>query len=285
MSCYKMIKLKLKKPNIGLFDKYIDMCYILTMEDSSRTLQYIDQIKKYKIASNIIIQINKGYKKCNKKLYKQSSNHDLNDSYYNVYKHAKHNNYKHILVLEDDFIFDKMILTDEGAKAIESIGLFITNNIYDVYTIGPTIHISYPVSLKHHKCMLLTTSHSVIYSKHYINYFIDNYEKNLITQSFDEYWNKLEIIKYKYYKPFCYQLFYKTENSSSWPFSKFALYMSTILGLDRKPQPGFMITNIFFNILSFIIFIIIVICIVLYYYYFLKKINNILKRGLFIFRL
>jgi hypothetical protein len=258
-----MIKLILKKPNIGLFDQYIDMCYILTMENSSRTIQFIDQINTFKIASNIIIQINKGYKKCNKKLYKQASNYDLNDCYYNVFKHANKNNYKNILILEDDFMFDKYILTEKGKKTIDSIGKFITTNTYHLYTIGPTIHISYPVSIEHHKSLLLHTSHSVIYSHLYIKHFIENYENNKVTKSFDEYWNKFEIKKYKYYKAICYQIFYKTENTETWPFKNFALFMSKLLKLDHKPQPGFSIANILFYIVSGIIFSLLLLIIVL----------------------
>ncbi len=54
----------------GMFDNFIDMVYILTMEDSNRKDSYMNQINTYKPHKNILIQYNKGYKKSVKKLKK-----------------------------------------------------------------------------------------------------------------------------------------------------------------------------------------------------------------------
>ena len=84
MSCYRMKYLYFDH---GIFDKYIDMVYVLTMEDSKREDSYLYQLNKYKPLSTVIIQYNKGYKNCKKKLFQEASWTDLNDAFLNVFIH------------------------------------------------------------------------------------------------------------------------------------------------------------------------------------------------------
>ena len=92
-----------QKYDDGLFNKYIDMVYVLTLENSTRINSYIKELNKYKLLSNVTIQVNKGYKNCIKNIYKQTSIYDLNDAFYHCFKHANNRNYKNIMILEDDF--------------------------------------------------------------------------------------------------------------------------------------------------------------------------------------
>ena len=63
----------------GIKSQYIDMIYILTLENSNRISNNIsNRIFNY----NITIQVNKGYKNCKKQLYKQTSIYDINDAFY-----------------------------------------------------------------------------------------------------------------------------------------------------------------------------------------------------------
>jgi len=232
----------------GLFDNYIDMCYVLTMENSNRKEQYMNQLELYKPLSKVIIQINKGYKTCSKNLYKQASAQDLNHSYLNAFDHAKNNNYKNILIFEDDFFFDR--ITQEN---VNSIGDFINNNKYHVYNLGPIIHMSYPVSFEHHKSFYQATSHAVIYSSLYIDYYLNNYD-NMKLSPVDQLWNSKKIKKYKYYKSICYQTFPVTENQANWgqeldKISRlrvtFLKYLIKKLNLDNTHYPGYIVFNIF----------------------------------------
>ena len=239
----------------GLFDKYIDMMYILTMENSTRRDNYINNIYKYKIHSNVIVQVNKGYKKIKKKLYKQTSIYDLNDSYYHVFLHAKKNNYKNILIFEDDFFLDRMIDND----TVNRIGNFISCNKYHVYNICSALHLSIPYSLYHHKSLFYFASHGAIYSKLFVDKYIKDYKN--ITVAYDEYWNNIFIIKYKYYKPLCFQLFVETENRKKWPFANFAIIMVKLLKMDETHKPGFTILTILPYILLIILILLILILI------------------------
>lgn len=248
MSCYTYIVLDYKN---GLFDKWIDMCYILTMENSDRMPKFMKQLDKYNLLSKCTIQVNKGYKDCKKHLYKQSSIQDLNESYYKVFQNAKENNYKNIMVLEDDFFFE-----DLNENIAESIGTFIANNYYHIYNLGPLGHISIPSFDVHHKSIVLTTAHGVIYSNHYVDYYINNY-LDAMKYNPDLYWNKAEIIKYKYYKPLCFQTFPNKSSQDHWEIPKWFLNIAVfgikLVELDVKHQPGFAI----FNILGYMPFIIV----------------------------
>ena len=260
----KRYKLKIKD-NIStivdcMFDKWIDMCYILTMENSTRITSFMNQLNRHCLYHTITIQVNKGYKICKKNLYKQSSIQDINESYLNVFKNAKANNYKNIMILEDDFFFENI-----NQEIADSIGKFINNNYYHIYNLGPIGHISIPSFNVHHKSLISTTSHSVIYSSYYIEHYIENYGEAMKHNS-DLYWNKIEIIKYKYIVPLCFQTFPITDNQANWEipqwFIKFAIFSIKILKLDKMHQPGYNILNI----MGYIPFIILLVLLIYLYY-------------------
>ncbi len=249
----------------GLFDKYVDCAYLLTLENSKRKDEYMKQLKLYNPHSKIIIQYDKGFKNYKKKLYKQNTVCDINDSYYNIFVHAKNNNYKNIIIFEDDFFFDNL-----QKKDIDEIGAFITNNNFHIYNLGPGLNISIPYTFKHHYSLVSTCAHGVIYNITYIDFFIDIYNKGFDAMC-DNIWNKLDILKFKYYKPICFQTFPITENIKNWPFSKLAIFFINILNLDKLHKPGFTLLNIFSYIVPFIILILYV-WLVSYYYKYLDLI-------------
>ena len=65
-SCYYK---KILNFDNGMFDEYIDVAYLLTMENSKRKEHYMEQLNKYKPHKKIIIQYNKGFKLCNKNFH------------------------------------------------------------------------------------------------------------------------------------------------------------------------------------------------------------------------
>ena len=232
----------------GMFDNYVDMAYILTMEDSSRRDHYMNQIINYIPHKTITIQHNKGFKKSNKKLYKQDSVHDLNDAYYHVFLNALKNNYKNIIVFEDDFIFDDTI----NEYIIDDIGNFITKNSYHIYHLGSPFHISMPniTSLSHIKSLFIISSHGVIYNRDFAYYYIKNYERGISLQ-YDFAWNSLSILKFTYYKQLCFQISPDTENRDNWICSNIAIKIINLLKLDKQYKPGFTILNVISFIVSF----------------------------------
>jgi hypothetical protein len=232
----------------GMFDNYVDMAYILTLENSKRKNVYMNQIEKYKPHKTITIQYDKGFKLCKKQLQKQDSINDINDSYYHIFLNALQKNYKNIIIFEDDFFFDDTI----NQYIVDDIGNFIKNNPYHVYNLGPIFHISIPnlISPCHIKSYLSTAAHASIYSRDYAYHFIKIYEKGFTMQC-DLIWNDLSIIKYSYYKQLCFQLFEQTPNRENWFLSKYLIQLHSLLKLDKYHQPGYKLLNIVSFIISF----------------------------------
>jgi len=165
----------------------------------------------------------------NKQLYKQNTVHDLNDAYYHVFLHASNHKYTNILVLEDDFFFDNITQDD-----VHDIGIFINNNDYHIYNLGPVFFIGIHSNFRHILNFYSSTAHSIIYNKSYFEYYIEYYNKQNSDLPCDILYNNINIIKYSYYKPLCFQLFPLTENSHSWCFSKLCRFLINLINLDKS---------------------------------------------------
>ena len=150
------------------------------------------------------------------------------------------------------FFFDNININD-----INNIGNFIKYNEYHIYHLGTAIHFSIPYTSYHHRTLIAVASHGVIYNMNYFDIYINNYNKSLITQN-DMFWNKFNIIKYKYYKPICFQIFEETDNCINWKFSNIGLYFIKLFGINKSHKTGFYILNQLFYFLTLLIIIIII---------------------------
>lgn len=235
----------------GKFDDIVDCTYVMLMENSSREKTILETIGKYKPSSKCIIQYNKGYKKCKKNIKKQLPNHDLVHSLQTVFKHAIKSGYQRILVLEDDCIFDERI---NDPEIINDITTFISKKDPKIYSLGTTIHFPVPwdpIISKHHRLLYGTCAHAMIYNLKYMTETCDiDFMGPGTDIEINRHWDK-----FVYYKPIAYQIFPDTENSQiGWiipglkQITNFLLFKPT--GLTHKPQPGFDIITIIFQILS-----------------------------------
>ena len=222
----------------GLFDDCVDMAYVLTMENSKNHDSFMQQLEIHKPHSKVIVQYNKGYKNCNKNIGKQITKDDLIDAYRNVFEHALHHNYRHVLVFEEDFFMD-----DYNEEDIDNINNFVSKNKFSVYNLGPLmchsgLDIFNDTKSNHYKCELSTTAHAVIYNKHYMKDFIKAADKQKIEDQCDTFWNDSKYKVYTYYKPIAFQLFPETENSNNWGGSAFMRIFNRqiykILQLDKS---------------------------------------------------
>ena len=208
--CYRHELLQLCKNGDGMFDSCVDMTYLITMENSKRHKSFMNQLYKYTPASKIIIQYNKGYRKCSKKIKTQNTHHDLTDAYRNIFVHSQQNNYKKILIFEDDFIIDPNYFEQSD---IAQICKFVKNNNFDVYNLGPLDALPIPFG-DHNINISYSASHACIYNAPYIVEFIKAATKNKIDHC-DEFWNNLKFIKYSYHKPIIFQIYEMTENKKN----------------------------------------------------------------------
>ena len=231
----------------------VDATYIIHLEGNTERYKNItEQLEMYHPTKIVHILFNKGYKKCNTNA--NDSIQDIINTYLYIMNDA--NKYNTILILEDDFMFNKDV--HNHTKNIET---FINNNTTYIYRLGclPVIQVPYNT---YTYMGISIGAHSILYSKSIRNTILN--DKNNISD-WDLYINFISI-NYNYYKPLCYQLFGNTENQSNWGTHNKILHFITqyfviafikLIGIDKKAEPGYTIIYTISKILTLIILFII----------------------------
>ena len=181
--------------------KNVDLAIVLTMENSSRKF---DDTVLLNLAPLTYVQINKGFKKCNKPGVTNSTE-DVKHAFKNVCKNTT--SYNNVIIFEDDAIFNYKYSIDE----FKNIDDFISKEKFDIYSLG-SVSFDIP-TLSNHKLMITPVGacHAVIYSKSarsnliYINGY--NFDNDIISSLQHKY-------KYKY--PLICQTFPNTPAKSEW---------------------------------------------------------------------
>lgn len=177
-----------------------------------------------------------------------------------VFEHAQQ--YKHVLVLEDDFIFNKEV--DKHAMHVDD---FLKRDTSFVYQLGSTPVYALPIDW-YHFCISGGTAHSNIYSFSARKLFLNDYiSKKHNIENMDYYVSTL-LTMYMYHKPLCYQTFPMTENRQNWTknfpvsISKMLdLFMDTFIkwtNLENEPEPGFTIMYFLAKLVPFLLFFLLV---------------------------
>jgi hypothetical protein len=279
-NCYYFKELNFEK---GIFDELCDCCYVLLLESyKEREKTLIEQLNIYKPHKKIIIQYNKGFKNCNKLLYKQSTIYDINDAYYQVFKDSQFKNFNNVLVLEDDVLFDYRI---KDQNIINDIKNLYKYHDVDMFNFGPFNYLLNPIIPKKrrfncYKLLQASGVHAVIYSLKFKNKYIKSYESKKRKSTFDEDINFFKygnIYTYKF--PIAYQPIELTENMKNWKLlnwnaSNFSIKILKLFDILENKDP-IKAYNKFFKLVKIVnyIFICIILFILYKIYYFIKK-NN-----------
>jgi len=254
-NCYRFEKITY---NNGLLDKSVDATYILHLEGNGRLEGIRTQLENYQPSKIVYILFNKGFRKCKKNLSKQEPPTDLIDAFLQVFKDADKKNYNNILILEDDFIFNKEM---KDSKIIDEINDFIEekNDKKFMYMLGALPHYQVPYKNNHYKLISSTGTHACIYSKKLRDNMLDNVDFSKISDW--DYYTNTHFSRYIYNKPLCYQLFPETDNSKYWYQGFGVVYLlrkyMNFLGLDTKTEPGYSICYFTSKIWIYIILLII----------------------------
>lgn len=267
----------------SMFEGYIDAVYVIHLEGNGRIENIKKQLQEYKLARDVYIVYNKGYKKCDKPDNIKSSNKDIIDVNKTVYRDALSKNYKTILVLEDDFIINPEIAEKEHIKNIKKF-LRDNQNTKYIYYLGALPLFSYPYDNNNHRCKCCYTAHSVIYSDLMLKdimqkeYILDKHEH---IDEFLVYEYIKEDCTFHYHKPLIYQIFPLTENRKQWHTNKYRLhkhisdYFIKWTNFDKNPEPGTKITYLLSHIMFYTLLIFLMTSIAMLIYFFDK--NAILK--------
>lgn len=205
--CYHYEKLNNNK---SLFP-FIDCCYIITLENSKYEKRIRYQLKKYPLCKKIVIQWNKGYKNCSKKLNIQNTVQDIIDSNKTLLNDAIINNYNNILILEEDFIINKHISDTNIRKEISE---FILENNPKIFLFGSVLWKTSNKTGNFTKVDLKLGNHAVLYNREGIR----EYYNKLLNNNYDCSDNITNSIndKYAYKIPLIIQVFSGTENQNNW---------------------------------------------------------------------
>jgi len=265
--CYKINKIS----NKNYLFKNIEALYVIHLEDNGRLNSIVKQLKQYKLTKEVYILFNKGYKKCKKDKHITLPRYDLIDCFFYIMKDANTKNYNNILILEDDFIFNKNILNKNITNHIDNFLLINESKLF-LYYIGGLPYLQIPTFNKENILLSCTGAHSIIYPKVFIKYINKINKKNI--EDWDIYLN-LNFKRYIYHKPLCYQLFPETENSKNWTnyfySSTITKALFKILKLDEQVEPGY---TIMYNFSIYLFHILILLFLFLIYSYIYKKIEK-----------
>ena len=237
-SCYTFKRMEVEK---GLFDSSVDATYVITLEGNGRYERLIEQLKKYHPTRVVYIMTNRGYKRCKKDLERELPRYDLTDAFINVFRHAKEEHYKNILVLEDDFIFSDRILEPGVGSAVNNFVAARTDTDF-IYLLGclPFIQIPYVSS---NIVLWSGGMHAVIYSRSSRERALHDYE-TITIDDWDAYYN-FSMNRFTYYEPLAYQIFPMTDNRKQWALPDVILYLADLvlrlLKLDIQVEPGYSI--------------------------------------------
>jgi len=211
----------------------VDATYILHLEGNGRIDHIHDQLKTYHPSKKVYIVYNKGYKKCEKNLDKQTSGHDIIHANIEVFQHAQQ--YKNVLVLEDDFIFNKDV-----AKHANHVDDFLKWDASYVYQLGSNPLLALTIDMYHYRVIGML-GHANIYPFSSRKTLIDDFNNGKIKGSGIDIYLFKALPIYMYHKPLCYQTFPMTENrKTSWNGTFDNIFISWT-NLENEPEPGFTI--------------------------------------------
>lgn len=238
---------------------HIDATYVIHLLNNGRYESMMKQLNTYKPSEKVYILENPGYE--TKPYIEQTPSEDLIHCFKHIFKHAKKNKNKTILILEDDFFFTNDIY-NENLRQIEKILKQSKSPL--LYYLG-----TLPILRFQSYLFFSIGTHAILYNEASINKCLTLNIQN----DYDIFINKHFLLqKYLTKKPLCYQLFPITENKKKWyyvfGFSEFLNYLIKILELDKQIELGYG----FFYFVSQFIFILC--CLIILFY--IKKL--ILKK-------
>jgi len=226
----------------------IDAVYVLTMENSERLEKIKKELYIHKPGKVVMIQVNKGFRNCSKRLCKDStedidiSHKDISHAYMNAFKNAVNNQYKNVLILEDDAIFSKEYYNADNLKIINE---FIPklDSKQSVFALGLFPWISLYNSKGIRRSVVSTGIHATIFP-------ISVMKKILIDCTnigdMDVYVN-MNCTRYFIHNPLVSQTVPQTENYNNWgkDYGFLGDVIRSILGiffwlmgLDKSVEPG-----------------------------------------------
>ncbi len=191
----------------------IDCVYVMIMNNSKYETRVRDQLVKYPLGQRILLQKNIGFKKCQKSIARQDTIADLVDSNYTFLTNAIQNNYRRILVLEEDFIISPKLGDNDIIRDIQS---FLTVHEPEALLLGSVLWRTGVMVEKFKEVKIKLGTHAIIYNHVGIQKLY-----NLIIRKMNSVID-IDILTNNYLKMYSYklpliiQVYGGTENQQNW---------------------------------------------------------------------
>jgi len=227
----------------GLLD--LDATYIVHLEGNGREEKIKKQLEEYHPTNLVYILYNKGYKKCKKSLHLNEPQIDLIDAFLYIFNDAHIKNYKKVLILEDDFMFNNKIKEKQTQSNVMDF-IKQKENEPMIYMLGCLPFIQRPYDKYTNVLTCGIGTHACIYSRALIEFVL---QKNKTEFTDWDYYTHSTFTRYMYHEPLCYQLFPETENQNNWEefygLTYILLKIIKVLKLDKETEPGY---TFFYNL-------------------------------------
>jgi hypothetical protein len=235
MSCYWLERIT--KNKTFPLDSVVDAAFILTMENSDRHAHIYNHMIPNIPVSNIYIQFNRGFKKCKKEMIVQNVANDVVHAYKNIFRISNENNFKYVMILEDDAVFSDRI---QNVHVQNDIASFLSERPVSCYNFGPCPYLPNPLHLlnTHRHNWISLSAHCCVYHSSFFKYLLnaelsnqtrvifDNWMTNVI--AFDDITSRsLQCYSYKY--PLVYQEYFTKDSNSQ---NKLGYYLHKAIFFD-----------------------------------------------------
>lgn len=227
---YRFEKLKLNDRVLSPTSP-INKCYLITMHNSKRRSQYLQQLEKVPLMNEIDILVNSGYKTGLKPDWVTSSIYDIFHANLQIFYMEK-NNPGYVIVLEDDVEF-----SPDFKQHIGEIEKFIHKKRPDIYYFGTTCILTIPSIGKHKKIKISGATHCIALSQETRNKILsEEFVKKFINQkvfTHDIYVSLKFKKQYTYHKPIAAQKHVMTENMKEWDYKGIVEKATLLMKTDK----------------------------------------------------
>ena len=207
--CYTYEVLKSGRPMFPM----IDCVYVMIMNNSKYEERVRDQLAKYPLGQKILLQKNAGFKRCQKSITRQDTIADLVDSNYTFLTNAIQNNYRRILVLEEDFIISPKLGDKDVMRDIQS---FLTVHEPEVLLMGSILWRTGAQIGDFKEVEVKLGTHAIIYNHVGIQKSYDLITRKMNTIIDIDILMNRYLKMYSYKLPLIIQVYEGTENQKNW---------------------------------------------------------------------
>lgn len=191
----------------------IDCVYVIIMNNSKYEERVRDQLAKYPLGQRILLQKNAGFKRCSKSITRQDTVADLVDSNYTFLTNAIQNNYRRILVLEEDFIISPKLGDKDVMRDIQS---FLTVHEPEALLLGSVLWRTGAMVENFKEVEIKLGTHAIIYNHVGIQKLYDLITKKMNSAIDVDILTNDYLKMYSYKLPLIIQVFGGTENQQNW---------------------------------------------------------------------